>query len=90
MTETILTPKQLDVLHAIGFEQVTWHAPAGRGTTYRLWDSETTYKVVTRLVQRIPENLFTRQMAPGFTYIQRGYCELTPEGRRVLTEDRER
>lgn len=70
-----LTPKQLDLLHAIRYEQVTWHNRNSRGITYRLWESESIYKVVTPLMNRIPERLFTRQMASGFTFIQRGYCE---------------
>lgn len=85
-----LRKTDLALLAEISEQNVTWREVGGlRSPTrrvYRLWTSETEWRLATPRVARLIKAGFARTfMAAGYTHIGRGGVELTTEGRKALT-----
>ena len=66
-------------------ENVTWRQPGMKPRTFRLWTDEETYSTVSRQMKFLVSlKLVKCQMAAGYQFVTRGYCELTTAGRRAL------
>lgn len=73
---------ELDLLRAVRDEEITWNRES-----WRRWSDEDNYVLVTKVMPALEaQGLVGRHMAPGFGYVRRGYVELTPAGRRRLSE----
>ena len=75
----------MDLLQSVAGENVSWRQPGRKPRTFRLWTDNDHYKIVTRSARfLLYAGLIQCQMAAGYTFTTRGYCELTPEGRIFL------
>lgn len=81
-----------ELLSAIAAERVTWDARKGaygRAPTIKLWDdrgSVDVYTIITKAFAKLDPSLYTMPMAAGYTYARFGPVEITPAGRRALSE----
>lgn len=75
-----------ELLAEVARDNVTWNK-----RSFRLWATDDDYTLVTQQVKPlIRAGLVRTQMAAGYTWVNKGYCELTHEGQSRLAALAER